>query len=33
MKYRVISAASMAVEECLRLLAAPAAPTNNDKQP
>ena len=24
MKYRVVSAASLAVEECLRLLAAPA---------
>ena len=27
-KYRVVSAVGLAVEECLRLLAAPAAPTD-----
>lgn len=27
-KYRVVSAVTLAVEECLRLLAAPAAPTD-----
>ncbi|MFZ4431282.1 MAG: hypothetical protein ACOYPS_13120 [Phycisphaerales bacterium] len=27
-RYRVVSAAKLAVEECLRLLAAPAAPTD-----
>ncbi len=27
-RYRVVSAVTLAVEECLRLLAAPAAPTD-----